>query len=68
MSGIFDDGYFEFLDKLDGIAYEESKCAILVLVNLVTIFCKEDVYSLSSASLKSSLLKQRLNLPGSADP
>ena len=31
-------------DKLDGIADEESKCAILVLVILVAIFHKE-IYS-----------------------
>ena len=44
--GNFGYGSFEFLDKLDGIADEESECAILVLVNLVTIYCKEDAYSL----------------------
>ena len=31
-------GFFEFLDKLDSIANEESECVILVLVNLVTIY------------------------------
>jgi hypothetical protein len=31
VSGIFGYGYFEFLDKLDGIADEERKSAILVL-------------------------------------
>ena len=41
VSGIFGYGYFECLDKLDGIADEESKCAILVLEILVAIFCKE---------------------------
>ena len=34
-------GFFEFLDKLDGIADEESECAILVLEILVAIFCKK---------------------------
>jgi hypothetical protein len=33
-------GYIEFLDKLDGIADEESKCAILVLAILESIFRK----------------------------
>ena len=37
MSGISGYGWFEFLDKLDGIADEESKCAILVLAFLVDI-------------------------------
>jgi hypothetical protein len=41
VSGILFYGYFEFLDKLDGIADEESKSAILVLAILVAIFCKE---------------------------
>jgi hypothetical protein len=41
VSGILGYGFFEFLDKLDGIADEESKCAILVLEILVAIFCKE---------------------------
>jgi hypothetical protein len=41
VSGICGYGLFEFLDKLDGIADEESKCAILVLEILVVIFCKE---------------------------
>ena len=41
VSGIFGYGYFEFLDKLDGIADEESKCAILVLAILVAIFRNE---------------------------
>jgi hypothetical protein len=42
VSGICGYGYFEFLDKLDGIADEESKCAILVLEILGAIFfCKE---------------------------
>ena len=45
-SGIFGYGFFEFLDKLDGIADEENECTILVLVNLVTIYCKDDAYSL----------------------
>jgi len=31
VSGISGYGYFEFLDKLDGIADEESECVILVL-------------------------------------
>jgi hypothetical protein len=39
--GICGYGYFKFLDKLDGIADEESKYAILVLEILVAIFCKE---------------------------
>ena len=46
VGGIFGYGYFEFLDKLEGIADEESECPILVLVNLVTIYCKKDAYSL----------------------
>ena len=42
MSGISDyDGCFEFLDKLDGVADEESECAILILVILVAILRKE---------------------------
>ena len=41
MSGIFDYGSLEFLNKLDGVADEESECAILVLAILVTIFRKE---------------------------
>jgi hypothetical protein len=43
VSGISGYGFFEFLDKLDGIADEERKCpcAILVLKILVAIFCKE---------------------------
>ena len=41
LSGIFDYGCFEYLDKLDGIADEESKCAILVLAILADIFRKE---------------------------
>ena len=41
VSGICDYGLSEFLDKLDGIADEESECAILVLEILVAIFCKE---------------------------
>jgi hypothetical protein len=41
VSGIFSYGYFEYLDKLVGIADEESKCAILVLEILVAISCKE---------------------------
>ena len=46
VSDIFGYGFFEILDKLDGIADEESESTILVLVNLVTIYCKEDAYSL----------------------
>ena len=42
VSGIFGYGFFEFLDKLDGIADEDSECVILVLANLVTIYCEED--------------------------
>jgi hypothetical protein len=41
VSGTCSYGYIEFLDKLDGIADEESKCSILVLTILVAIFCKE---------------------------
>jgi hypothetical protein len=41
VSGIFGYRSFEFLDKLDGIADEESKCCILVLEILAAIFCKE---------------------------
>jgi hypothetical protein len=41
VSRICNYGFFEFLDKLDGIVDEESKCTILLLVILVAIFCKE---------------------------
>ena len=41
VSGISGYGFFKFLEKLDCIADEESKCAILVLVILVAIFHKE---------------------------
>jgi hypothetical protein len=41
VSGILGYGSFEFLDKLDGIADEESKSAILVLAILEAIFRKE---------------------------
>ena len=41
VSGTLGDGIFERLDKLDGIADEESECAILVLGILVAMFCKE---------------------------
>ena len=41
VSGISGYGFFEFHDKLDCVADEESKCAILVLVILVDIFCKK---------------------------
>ena len=41
VSGILRDEIFECLDKLDGIADEESECVILVLGILVAIFCKE---------------------------
>ena len=41
VSGILGYGFFEYLDKLDGIADEESKCVILVLAILIVIFCKE---------------------------
>jgi hypothetical protein len=34
-------GVLEILDKLDGIADEESESAILVLAILVAIFCKK---------------------------
>ena len=41
VSGISGYGFFKFLDKLEGIANEESKCIVLVLVILVAIFQKE---------------------------
>jgi hypothetical protein len=41
VSGICGYGYFESLDKRDGIADEESKSAILVLAILEPIFRKE---------------------------
>jgi hypothetical protein len=41
VSGIIGYGYFEFLDKLNGIPDEESKSVILVLAILVAIFRKE---------------------------
>ena len=41
VSSILGYGVFKFLDKLDGIADEESKSTILVLAILVAIFCKE---------------------------
>ena len=41
VSSISEYGWFESLDKLDGIADEESKCTILVLAILVATFCKE---------------------------
>jgi hypothetical protein len=41
VGGICGYWYFEFLDKLDGIADEESKSVILVLAILEPIFCKE---------------------------
>ena len=41
VSGILDYGIFEFLNELDAITDEESKRAILVLVILAAIFCKE---------------------------
>jgi hypothetical protein len=41
VSGIFNYGYFKFLDKLDGIADEERKSTILVLATLEAIFRKE---------------------------
>jgi hypothetical protein len=41
VSRIFGYGYSECLDKLDGIANEESECAILVLEILEAIFRKE---------------------------
>ena len=34
-------GFLEIIDKLDGIADEQSECTILVLAILVAIFCKE---------------------------
>jgi hypothetical protein len=37
-------GVFEFLDKLDGIANEESKSVILVLAILEAIF-RKDMYT-----------------------
>ena len=53
VSGIQGYSFLECLDKLDGIADEENKCAILVLAILVTIFRKEMYYSLLYTSLKS---------------
>jgi hypothetical protein len=41
VSGICGYGFFEFLDKLDGITNEESKSAILVLAILEAIFHEE---------------------------
>jgi hypothetical protein len=41
VSGILGYGSYGCLDKLDGIADEESKCAILFLEILVAIFPKE---------------------------
>jgi hypothetical protein len=41
VSGICSYGFFEFLNELDGITDEESKCPILVLKILVAIFHKE---------------------------
>ena len=41
VSGMSEYGWFKFLDKLDGVADEESECAILVLATLVAIFRKE---------------------------
>ena len=41
MSGICGYGFSEFIDKLDGIVDEESKCLILALEILVAIFCEE---------------------------
>jgi hypothetical protein len=41
VSGICGYGFFEFLDKLDGIADEESKSVILVLEILEAIFRKD---------------------------
>ena len=41
VSGISGYMFFKSLDELDGIADEESKCAIFVLVILVAIFHKE---------------------------
>ena len=41
VGGMLGYGSFEFLDKLNGIADEESECAILVLVILIAMFCKE---------------------------
>ena len=41
VSGTSGYGFFECLDKLDGIADEESECAILDLAILVATFCKK---------------------------
>ena len=41
MSGILAYGSYELPDKLDGVADEEIEFTILVLANLVAIFCKE---------------------------
>ena len=68
VSGTFGYGYIEFFDKLDGIADEESECVILVLIaNLVTIYCEEDAYSLRSAHRRSSMLKRQPNPPAPVD-
>ena len=40
VSGILGYGVLEFLDKLDGIGDEKSEFAILVLVILAAILCK----------------------------
>ena len=40
MSGILGYGSVKFLDKLDGIADEESKRAILIIASLRAAFCK----------------------------
>ena len=41
MSGICGYGFSEFIDKLDGIVDEESKCLILALEILVAVLYKE---------------------------
>ena len=46
MSGICDYGFSELLNKLDGIADEESECAILVLAILVAILCEACILTL----------------------
>ena len=46
VSGISGYRFFKFLDKLNGIADEESECTILVLAIFSSHFFQKDVYSL----------------------
>ena len=41
VGGILGYGFFEYLNKLDGITDEKSECTILVLEILIAIFCKK---------------------------